>query len=453
MKKLAHILAGLAGGKILSPFLLVSFLTFLAKLAIVGKELVVAFRFGRQDELDAFLIALLIPSFIVSILGNAMSSAFIPVFIRVRENEGKQAAGSLFAAMSLLTLCAMAIVTTLIFFLIPWYLPRIASGFGLAKYSLTSHLIVIMIPFLVLGGISSLWNAILNAQEDFALVVLSPMLSPLLMVALLLVLPGAGVYALAYAIPLGCLLEMGVTGAALYKRGFSLWPRPGGPDVYKYVKEATAQFLPAVTGGLLMTSSILVDQAMAAMLPPGSVAALSYGNKSIGFILSILATTIATVLTPYFSKAFAGRNGEDLYKGLRRWIIPVFFASFLIPILLSTFNEPLVKILFYRGVFTLADVNQVAGVQSFLVWQIPFYISAIILVRFIASMRLNWILAIVSACNLGVNIFLNFILMKRMGVNGIALSTTLVHVGSLGLLVFFVYFSSKRAVWQTGPPD
>jgi len=53
----------------------------------VGKELVVAWRFGISNELDAFLIALLVPSFIINLVAGSFNSSFIPTYIRVRELE------------------------------------------------------------------------------------------------------------------------------------------------------------------------------------------------------------------------------------------------------------------------------------------------------------------------------------------------------------------------------
>src|SRR5687768_18544986 len=49
--------------QILVATLVVGGLTFLVHVATAAKELLTAFRFGTADELDAFLIAFLMPSF------------------------------------------------------------------------------------------------------------------------------------------------------------------------------------------------------------------------------------------------------------------------------------------------------------------------------------------------------------------------------------------------------
>jgi len=427
--------------------LIVSLLTFLAKMAIVCKELVVSSRYGRQDEVDAFLIAFLIPSFIISILGNAMNAAFIPVYVEVREKEGKAAAQRLFTDMNLLTLGASLLIAVLIYLSAPFFLPLIASGFSGPKLELTRHLLLLVTPTLLFSGVFSVWGALANAQEKYALVVLTPILTPLLIILLLFLTPSRGIYSLADGSLLGSFLELLVVGLFLRARGVLHGLGDGLRSNLRSVavKKVLSQFLPASAGALLMISTLLVDQAMAATLPAGSVAALSYGNKVIGFLLTIISTTLATVLLPFFSKQLSGGAGSEFSRRLRKSVLLVFCSAFVFPLLLTAFSETIVRWIFYRGAFTEMDVKLVAGVQSWLSWQIPFYICGVILVKFIASIQRNWITALVCCCNLAANIVLNLLLMRRMGVNGIALSTSLVHVLSLLLLVGFVYFSGKRS--------
>lgn len=419
----------------------ISVLTFLAKMAIVGKELVIAGRYGRNDAIDAFLLAFLIPSFIATLLGNALSAAFIPVYLRYKEKEGPGAARQLVAGMAGLQIAAAAILALSIWLAGPFYLPGIASGFGGPKIALSYRLLEVLAPYVFLSGIVAYWSAVLNAEEQFPVVVLSPILSPLVITAGLFLFPSGGIYVVAYGTLLGIGGEVLVLGTALRRKGFTLLPRWEGWSAP--IRTFIRQFVPSVAGAFLMGSTLLVDQAMAAMLPAGSVAALSYGNKVIGFLLTILTTTLATLLTPYFSKKLITAAPDRVWKPLGQLLLVVIPIAFLLSLAISVWAVPLVRLIFYRGAFTLNDVQWVAGVQSWLAWQIPFYISSVILVRFIAAMQQNWIIPYIAAGNVVLNITLNFLLMRRMGVEGIALSTSLVHLCSFLLLLSFIYFSKK----------
>src|SRR5260370_11651972 len=97
--------------QILRVALIVGAFSILARAAAVIKELIVARSFGRSDALDAFLIAFLLPAFVVTIVSGTVGSALVPVFVQVQQRQGREAAEKLLSSMSLIsaaTLGAMA---------------------------------------------------------------------------------------------------------------------------------------------------------------------------------------------------------------------------------------------------------------------------------------------------------------------------------------------------------
>src|SRR5262245_47484488 len=69
--------------------------TVLIKLLALAKDWLVARSFGAGDELDAFLVAFLLPSYAVAVVAHSFGPAFLPSYIRVRQKDGSQAAGEL----------------------------------------------------------------------------------------------------------------------------------------------------------------------------------------------------------------------------------------------------------------------------------------------------------------------------------------------------------------------
>jgi putative peptidoglycan lipid II flippase len=85
------------GRKIFNAAISVAVCSGIAALGSTAKELVVARWFGRGDALDAFLIAFLLPSFLVNLVAGSFNAATIPTFIQVRDKQEKEAAQRLFA--------------------------------------------------------------------------------------------------------------------------------------------------------------------------------------------------------------------------------------------------------------------------------------------------------------------------------------------------------------------
>lgn len=409
--------------------------TALVKVVAMVKELVVAWKFGTGDALDALLIALVVPDFIINVVAGSFNAALIPTYIKVREQEGKKAAQKLFSGTTVWSLGLLLITTLLIVVTAPLYLSWIARGFSPEKLDLTFRLICIIAPAVLLYGIVTIWSSVLNAGERFALAALSPIITPAITIVFLLVGQSWGIYALAAGLVGGALLEVVFLGAALHRQGISLRPRWYGFDTH--LRQVASQYAPSIAGSFLMCSTGLVDQSMAAMLSPGSVAALNYGNRVIAFPITLITTALSTAVIPYFSKMVACEEWTGVRRTLKHYMRLIFAVSVPLTGLLLVFSEPIVQILFQRGSFTASDTHLVAQIQSFFALQIPVRGSGILVVRLISAMRSNQILMWGSGCNVIINIVLNYLFMQWFGVSGIALSTSCVYLFSFSFLLFF----------------
>ena len=179
-----------------------------------------------------------------------------------------------------------------------------------------------------------------------------------------------------------------------------------------------------------MGSTTVVDQAMAAMLPAGSVAALSYANKFVGLILAVCAAALSTATLPYFSKMVANHDWNGCRHTLKRYSALVFTAAVPLALFIAVFSRPLIHLLFERGTFTAADTAIVSRVQICYALQVPFYICGMLFVRFLSAMKRNEVLMYGSAINVILNVTLNIVFMKILGLAGIALSTSFVYLMS-----------------------
>ncbi len=418
--------------QIMKAAIIIGLSTGLVKFGSVGKELVVAWRFGTGDELDAFLIALVIPSFVVNVVAGSFNSALIPSYIKVREQQGRIAAQNLLSNAIARALILLSLTIVLMVVTAPWYLPYLASGFTADKLNLTIKLLWAIAPLVLLSGIISIWGAALNAGERFALAALSPVVTPLATVILLLFAVNWGVFALAGGLIIGSLLEIIILGIGLRKQKISLLPRWGKFD--SNLREVTQQYVPVAAGAFLMCSANLVDQSMAAMLSSGSVSALGYANRVIALPLTLTTLALGTAVIPYFSKTIAQQDWRKVRHTFSSYLRLIFITSIPLTIVFILASKLIIQILFERGSFTASDTIIVSQIQICYALQIPFYIAAIFVVRLVNSLGINYLLAWGSGINLLVNIIANYIFLQLWGVKGIALSTSLVYLISFTFL-------------------
>lgn len=434
---------GSTNRKIFGAAMIVAGGTAFVKVIAVVKELVVAWKFGTAGELDAFIIALIIPTVIINIIADSFNSALIPTYIQVRDKEGKAAAQRFFSSATIWSIGLLMITTFVIIVGSPLYLPYLTGKFSPEKLELTYQLLWTISPMIVITGIHSVWGAVLNAGERFALVALVAIVTPAVTIILLLTMQAWGAFDLALGMVLGQLIETIIVGIALHRQGMSLWPKWYGLD--DNLKQLAGQYMPMVAASLLMCSSELIDRSMAALLPSGSIAALAYGEKIISLPLVIGTTALSTAVIPYFSQMVAQNDWRGLQRALKSYLGLIFAITIPLTGLIILFSEQIVGLLLQRGSFTATNTQLVAQIQACFALQLPVYAGCILVVRLHSAIRNNKMMMWGALGNLVVNISLNYLFVQWFGVAGIALSTSCVYLFSFVFLLFFLIRYLKTA--------
>ena len=432
--------------KIFRATLIVGVFALVSRFAGTAKELIIARAFGRGDAIDAFLIAFILPSFVMSVGMSALGYALVPVFIDLRHREGDEAASRLFSSIMLLGTAVLVVVAILLGLFASFYLPFLGHNFPASKLELTRQLLYVLLPWIFFSGVSTLATAVLNANEKFALPALTPLLTALITISLVLFASRRwGVFTLAAGAVTGSFAEATILLLFLTRNGIRLSFRWHGFNAD--VRSVLGQFAPMITGGILMGSTPVVDQAMAAMLPAGSVAALGYANRIVGSILSLTALALSTATLPYFSRMVAANDWAGCVHTLKRYSMLVAGLSVPFTLLVIAFSRPIVRIVYQRGAFSAADTELVSWVQACFALQLPFYVCSMLFVRFITAVRRNDVLVYVSAINLVLNVSLNLALMKIWHVAGIALSTSIMYMVAFSMVsIWSIRFLAQERV-------
>jgi putative peptidoglycan lipid II flippase len=315
-------------------------------------------------------------------------------------------------------------------------LPLIASNFSAGKIELAVRLFYFLLPCVVLGGIASVFTAVLNTAEKFGMPALAPILISITIVISTASLRGSlGIWALAAGTVAGTALQVVLLGAATQAQGYPVRPQWHGVDAA--TREVAARFWPLVLGAVVASGGLLVDQAMAAMLPPGSVSTLVFAGRFVSVSLALVAGAISTALGPALSALVAQRDWIACRAAVRSWTIRSACISVPLAAILTVGAPLILRLTLQHGEFGAHDSHAVAPVLAMSAIQIPFFVVSRVHYRFIVAMGRNDLIFYCGAINLALDIALNIILMRTMGVAGIALATSLWTVATFGFLWFW----------------
>jgi putative peptidoglycan lipid II flippase len=141
---------------------------------------------------------------------------------------------------------------------------------------------------------------------------------------------------------------------------------------------------------------------------------------------------------PSFSRLSANQDWAGLRHLLNTYTKLIALVTVPLTVVLIILSEPIIVTFFQSGAFTAQDAHLVARVQSLLFLQMPFYAIGILYVTAISSLRRNQILMWGTIIAISVNILLNFLFMKIIGLPGIALSTSGVYFVAFFYLRFML---------------
>ncbi|GMU47951.1 MAG: hypothetical protein AMXMBFR31_01770 [Candidatus Desulfobacillus denitrificans] len=412
----------------------VAAVTAITFVGLFVRDIVMARLFGLGGELDAFVVAAVVPMFLVAVLSVPIGTAIVPVFLAVRERASAAAAQAL-ARRIAMTFLAAGLVLAVVVALAGPALLETAGWAALPEKSARVQAITLwMLAIFVFSGLVTLANGLLNALGHYVVPAAAQVIVPVVAIAALLVFGNShGAIVAAMAMFVGQLVNLVLVHRALAARGVSLWASDkfDGSGYGQFV----SQYLPLVAAAVFMQLTIPVSTAMASVLPERGVAALGLGSKAVLFATGLIGASIASVVLPYFSRYMAQSRLLDARRELSFLLLAGTVISIPATLVLHLLSEPFVRLAFQGGAFGSAETSIVSRVMANGILQLPFFVINLLLLKFAIAIRHSGRVMLAAAVGLAANVLLNLVLMPRLGAPGIALSMSIAAAVSAGLML------------------
>lgn len=427
----------ISGKSIAKGALIVMAATLLSRLIGFFRETKIAEYFGLGGPTDAYLVAYAIPSGVGMAFAAAISAGFIPVLnsYYVQKDEANASTvvntllNSLFAALAALT--AVGILFA------PMLAQKLAPGFRGESVILTTELIRIMFPGFIFFSLGGLASGFLHSRQHFLFPALGPTVSSIVIIAFVVAFGRTmGIKGLAVGTLVGCIGQLLIQAPVMYKKGFRYKPELAlfHPGVIKVFKLA----VPVLIASLVPPLMVLVERALASGLTTGSISALNYAFRLMQLPQGLFVMAVAVPLFPALSTFAAqkdyARLREIMFKGIK------ILALIMIPASagLIALDQPIVRLIFQRGVFEAKDTILTAYVLTFYsLALLPLAIRDVFRRGFYALQDTLTPVKITLGAFI-LNIALDIFLVKQMGIGGIALGAALSTFIEATVLYFLI---------------
>lgn len=421
----------------------VAFLTVVSKILGFIREASLAAAFGATSSTDAYLVAQTIPYLLFATASYALTSTFIPVYATIREERGNDAA-SAFATTTIWVVACIGIILVIVGEALAAPIVRIvAPGFGGQLVDLTAYLSRIIMPMMVFQLLSGVLTGILQADGQFAVPTAANLLQNVSIIISITVFGSRyGITAVAVGTLIGAILSTAVKAPALRLTTFQWQQTPDLRD--PGLKRVGILVLPAIVGAGAGELNTLVDRILASGLPEGSVSALNYANRLMQLAPAIIGTSITTVVYPTLARMAAKQDRENLVHGLVDSLNLLHFMLVPIAVGVLVLREPLVRVVFQRGVFDDAATRETAWALLFLSLGIAVFAMRDLVYRAFFAMQDTTIPMFLGIAAVSVNVVLNLLLVGPLRQGGLALATTI--AGCVALVVGLVAFRRRSSV-------
>jgi putative peptidoglycan lipid II flippase len=314
--------------------------------------------FGASLGLSAFMAAFQLSNLLRNLFGEgALSAAFVPRYVRLRQGEPALAEGfaglviaRLAFGLGLLAGVGMAVCAVLCIMLDVNHPLWLIAWLGLPQ-----------LPYLVFICVSAIMAGTINGRRRFAIPAASPIVLNLMLIAVVLI-GGPRLILLPYAVLVTGLLQVGLHLVGLMVSGGV--PRPDRA-ASRRVAELRRALLPTIIASGVYQLNSLLDTWIAYFFlrgtVDGAVTFLYFGNRLLQFPMSLVTHAVGTAAYPDLAAgAMQGwpATGERLRRSLEILIavlLPAAIGLFLVA-------GPLVRVVYQTGAFDAAAAQRTEAV-------------------------------------------------------------------------------------------
>lgn len=412
--------------------LVLMIITIVSKLFGLLRDVTLSYFYGASNISDAYLISLTISTVFISIIGTGISSGYTPMYTKVESIGGFVAGNRLTNNLVniILIICTLIMITVLIF--TDTIVKVFASGFEGETLYLAIQFTRISIVGIYFTFLIYIFNSFLQIKGHFFITAMIGFPLNAIIIGSIIISSNTNVILLSIGTVLATASQFLLLIPFLYKSGYK---HSFSLDIKdESIRNMMKSAVPIVVGMSIVEINTLVDRTLASQIATGGISALSYAYRLNGFVQGLFVSTVAVAIYPIMSKM---ANKGDLL-GVKKSLIEAiaYINLFVIPatVISMIFTEPIIKLLFGRGAFDENAVKLTASALFFYsIGMIGIGLREI-LSRAFYSLHDTKTPMINATYALILNIILNIILSKFLGIGGLALATSISAIFTTTLL-------------------
>lgn len=421
--------------------------TIISRITGFVRVAVLAYALGASRLADSYNLANVMPNMIYElIMGGILSSLFIPIFMEYLTKEDKNEAwhiASVITNIMLIFLTSMVIIGILFPYPFVFTQTFLVSKSSVHLIETVSFFFRFFIIQIIFYGFCAIFTGLLNSHKHFTAPALAPILNNVIVIAAVMFFylpfyksnPDFAVIALAVGTTLGVVSMALVQIPPLFKIGVRY--KPVLDFSHPAVRKLGRLSVPVIIYVVLNQIGLTVTHNLAYKFK-GGVTALAYSFNFFQLPYGIFAVAIATALFPNLSDYANKKNFQKYRETFSLGIRSTAFVMVLASAFFMALSRPIIRLFLGHGQFDAAAVKLASAVLFYFAIGLFFFAAYMFLIKAFYSLQDSKTPTIVNAVGVPFNIAANIVLVKYIGVSGLALGNTLTYFFTMGILFVLI---------------
>jgi putative peptidoglycan lipid II flippase len=415
----------------------VASLTLVSRVFGLVRDSLTAAVFGTSALASAFFTAFQLPNLFRRLLGEgALTAAFVPTLNDELHKRQRDGAFNLVNEVStwLLLVSSGVVAVAMLVLSQPAWLEWIgragdAEPDTVRRWLQGARLAVVLFPYLIFVCMAAAFSAALQTLGRFLEPALSPVWLNLAMIGLL----GGAVWlrpemketqmdALCAGVLIGGFLQMAVPAWALMREG---WRPRFSPHASEPVRAILRLMGPTVLGSAVYLINMTVSRFIGLSLNDSAVSVLNFAQRLMELPIGVFAIAVTTVVFPLITRYAAQGDFTAMGSAYRKGMRLILAVNVPAAVGLAILGQPIIRMLFQRGEFTMADTEAMVPVLAVSAAGLPFLAFANLALRGFYAQKDTTTPVRAAVFSFVVNVALSLALMGKFSTTGLALASTL----------------------------
>lgn len=403
----------------------------ISKLFGVIRETALSSVYSVGMYADVYKVANDIPNVIFGFVAAGIVTTFIPIYSKIREQQSEEAANKYLSNILNIMLMVSVVLCIFGFIFAEELLGIFAMGFKEETLAVAATFLRISIFSILFLSTKGILEGFLQIKERFLSTVISGIMMNVVIVSSIIL---SGVLKkpiiMAYGILIAVIVQTMIISFISLRAGYrhQLTLDPKDRNIMDMLKMAG----PIILGSSIDQINKTVDTTIASSIQEGAIATLSYAVRVSDSILGIFVNSISSVMYPSLARQASQGKVTELKVTVRKimntiniLIIPATFGLIIL-------SQPVVALLYPTQKPEQAALTAFA-MSMYTVGTIGYGLRQI-LVRTFYSLHDSITPVISGVIAIAINITLNLLLSRVMGVGGLALATSISALISVVIL-------------------